>query len=119
MIQKRWQEEGPPPVRGKIPILIGGEGEKITLKLAAQYADIWNSTSPSGEFERKNRVLNEWCLRLGRNPQEIERSVLTRSSAEARLDSYRSAGAAHIIIHLMAPFKLASIERLVRWRDQG
>jgi alkanesulfonate monooxygenase SsuD/methylene tetrahydromethanopterin reductase-like flavin-dependent oxidoreductase (luciferase family) len=119
VIQQRWREEGPPPVRGKIPILIGGEGEKLTLKLAAQYADIWNSTSSSEEFERKNRVLDEWCQRLGRDPQEIERSVLTRSSAESRLDNYQTAGAAHIILHLMDPFKLEAVERLVRWREQG
>lgn len=119
VIQQRWREEGPPPVRGKIPILIGGEGEQVTLKLAAQYADIWNSTSPADEFERKNQVLDEWCERLERDPKEIERSVLTRGSAESRLDSYRAAGAAHIILHLMDPFKLSAVERLVRWRDQA
>jgi len=42
LIKQRWIVEAPPPVRQPIPVLIGGNGEQITLKLAAQYADLWN-----------------------------------------------------------------------------
>jgi probable F420-dependent oxidoreductase len=117
-IKKRWQEEGPPPVRGKIPILIGGEGEQITLKLAAQHADIWNAPSPPDHFEHKNSVLDTWCEKIGRDPKEIERSVLTLGQAPKTLDRYLDAGAQHIIIHLMDPWRFAAVEKTIRWRDR-
>jgi probable F420-dependent oxidoreductase len=118
VIKKRWQEEGPPPVRGKIPILIGGDGEKKTLKIVAQYADIWNGTSPPDKFEKKNKILDDWCEKIGRNPKEIERSVLTMGSSREKLEKYLMAGAEHIIIHLMDPWRFNAVEKMVMWRDK-
>jgi probable F420-dependent oxidoreductase len=118
VIKKRWEEEGPPPVRGKIPILIGGEGEMRMLKLVAQYADIWNAPSPPGQFEKKNRILDTWCEEIGRNPREIERSVLTMGSSEEKLEKYLKAGAEHIIFHLMDPWKFTAVEKMIKWRDK-
>jgi len=43
VIKQRWEEDLPLPIRQPIPILIGGDGEKITLRLVAQFADLWNS----------------------------------------------------------------------------
>jgi alkanesulfonate monooxygenase SsuD/methylene tetrahydromethanopterin reductase-like flavin-dependent oxidoreductase (luciferase family) len=119
VIKKRWQDEGPPPVRGKIPILVGGEGERGTLRIAAQHADIWNAPSPPELFEHKNKVLDQWCEKIRRNPDEIERSVLTMGHSEAKLDKYLAAGAEHIIIHLMDPWKFSAVEKLVRWREKA
>ena len=66
----------PRPVRGRLPIWIGGVGEKRTLKMAAQYADGWNAAYVSPEeFGRLGRVLDEHCERLGRDPSTIERSI--------------------------------------------
>jgi alkanesulfonate monooxygenase SsuD/methylene tetrahydromethanopterin reductase-like flavin-dependent oxidoreductase (luciferase family) len=66
----------PGPVRGRMPIWIGGVGEKRTLKMAAQYADGWNAAYASpAEFGRLGRVLDEHCERLGRDPSTIERSI--------------------------------------------
>jgi len=97
--------------------LIGGEGEKITLKLAARHADIWNAPSPPDRFEKKNRILDGWCEKIGRNPREIERSVLTMGQSRAKLEEYIDAGAEHIIVHLMDPWRFPALEKTIRWRD--
>ena len=57
----------PPPTR-HIPVLIGAAGEKVMLRLVAQYADIWNTFGPPDKFKHKSVVLDEWCARIGRNP---------------------------------------------------
>src|SRR5215211_8004458 len=53
IIKARWAKLNPPPTR-KIPVLIGGGGEKVTLKLTAQYADLWNGFGPPEKWQRKN-----------------------------------------------------------------
>ena len=60
----------PPPVR-RIPVMIGGSGEKKTLRMAAQYADESNLTSGAEELPRKLEVLQAHCERLGRDRSEI------------------------------------------------
>ena len=65
----------PQPIR-RPPILIGGDGEKKTLRLVAQYADIWNSTTTEvDELEHKIDVLNRHCAAVGRDPGEIRKTV--------------------------------------------
>jgi len=65
----------PQPIR-RPPILIGGDGEKKTLRLVAQYADVWNSTtSDVAELEHKIDVLNRHCDAVGRDPREIRKTV--------------------------------------------
>jgi len=57
------------------PILIGGWGERV-LRIVAEYADIWNCPANTVEqFERKNAILNEHCAAIGRDPNEIVRSI--------------------------------------------
>ncbi len=65
----------PQPIR-RPPFLIGGAGEKKTLRLVAQYADIWNSTvSDVDELTHKIDVLNRHCDAVGRDPGEIRKTV--------------------------------------------
>jgi F420-dependent oxidoreductase-like protein len=65
----------PQPIR-RPPILIGGDGEKKTLRLVAQYADIWNSmVSAADELKHKVDVLNRHCDTVGRDPGEIRKTV--------------------------------------------
>ncbi|OBG87802.1 LLM class F420-dependent oxidoreductase [Mycobacterium sp. E3298] len=65
----------PQPIR-RPPILIGGDGEKKTLRLVAQYADIWNSTvTDPDELEHKIEVLHRHCETVGRDPGEIRKTV--------------------------------------------
>lgn len=69
-IKQRWAALNPRPTR-KIPILIGGGGEKKTLRIVAQHADIWHCFGDAETLQRKASVLNDWCSRVGRDPAEI------------------------------------------------
>jgi alkanesulfonate monooxygenase SsuD/methylene tetrahydromethanopterin reductase-like flavin-dependent oxidoreductase (luciferase family) len=63
----------PRPVQARLPILIGGAGEKKTLRTVARYADIWNvSMVTPEEAARKRDILLEHCREVGRDPEEIE-----------------------------------------------
>jgi F420-dependent oxidoreductase-like protein len=65
----------PQPIR-RPPILIGGDGEKKTLRLVAQYADVWNSTASSvDELKHKIDVLARHCEAVGRDPAEIRKTA--------------------------------------------
>ena len=122
VIKARMQTEIPAPVRNPIPIMIGGGGEKVTLKLTAQHADLWNGFGPPETYARKNRVLDNWCRELGRDPAEIERTVsLTNddSVVPERLDAYVEAGAAHLIRMTAVPIDEDEIAALAAWRDQA
>jgi len=66
----------PPPVQERLPIVIGGSGEKRTLRIVAQYADIWNADQDDPEsFRRRNGILDEHCRAVGRDPGSIERTA--------------------------------------------
>jgi probable F420-dependent oxidoreductase len=112
-IRERLGKLVPPPV-GPMPILIGGEGERVTLRLVAEHADIWNGFGPISTFERKNRVLDEWCERVGRDPSSVERSVLlVEPSDRDHIEDFLAAGAQHLIVPMGAPFRLTQVERLL------
>ena len=60
------------------PITIGGGGERMLLRAVARHADIWNYfPAPLPEFEHKTQVLEQHCRDLGRDPQTLERSLMT------------------------------------------
>jgi probable F420-dependent oxidoreductase len=117
IIKQRWQVDVPAPVRSPIPILIGGGGENITLRLAAQHANIWNSFGPADVYRRKSEVLDNWCKKVGRDASHIERSVLVMPEDLPRLDQFLAARATHIIVTLPEPWDVTIAEQLVRWRD--
>jgi F420-dependent oxidoreductase-like protein len=78
----------PQPIR-RPPILIGGSGEKKTLRLVAQYADVWNTTvSDVDELAHKIDVLNRHCEAVGRDPAEIHRTVGLFADPFADRDGY-------------------------------
>ncbi len=66
----------PPPMAERMPIWIGGVGEKRTLRMAADHADGWNAAYVDAPtYARLNGVLDGWCERADRDPASIERSV--------------------------------------------
>ncbi|MHB8627724.1 MAG: LLM class F420-dependent oxidoreductase [Aggregatilineales bacterium] len=120
IIKQRMAAEIPPPVRNPIPILVGGGGEKVTLKLTAEYADMWNGFGPPEKWQRKNEILTEWCQKVGRNPADIVRTAsIGTEDVPHKLDAFAEAGATHLIVGMGAPWDFKLIEQLVRWRDSA
>jgi len=130
----------PKPVQARLPIWIGGGGERVTLRIAARHADGWNVPFiPPEEFRRKAGVLEEHCEREGRDPAEITKAVnlglawregdleaqfgniaslvragvLTGSTDEVvdRIGAYRDAGAEWVIVAMRAPFDTEGLDR--------
>jgi F420-dependent oxidoreductase-like protein len=66
----------PRPLRGDIPIMIGGSGEKRTLKLVAQHADLCNIHGGPATVRRLNGVIDAHCATVGRDPATIRRTRL-------------------------------------------
>jgi F420-dependent oxidoreductase-like protein len=78
------------------PILIGGEGEKKTLRLVAQYADVWNislAAGPPDETRRKLDVLNRHCDDVGRDPADIRKTLGILVDPLADVDGFVSSAA--------------------------
>ena len=65
----------PPPAQDHMPIMIGGSGEKKTLRIVAGYADIWNAFGTPEKLKRKDDILRAHCADVGRDPDAIERTV--------------------------------------------
>lgn len=109
----------PKPVQKPYPpFVIGGIGEKL-LRIAAQYAAIWNFTGGGVEsFQQKNAILERHCAAIGRDPQTIQRSTQVRinvtdlEEARRRLYSYAQAGITHLILSLPAPYPEGIVHRL-------
>jgi len=80
----------PKPAQRPMPLLVGGSGEKRTLKLVARYADEWNGVGLTAEsYRAKRAVLEQHCAAVGRDPRTIRHSQMTgfiigRTDAEQR-----------------------------------
>ena len=96
------------------PILIGAGGEKRSLRLVAEHADIWNcpTRGDTDEYRRKSAILDEHCQAIGRDPVEIDRQVqiLVPSDpgqAPAATDQIKAlidAGATQVILAPLPPW---------------
>jgi len=65
----------PPPIQERLPLLIGGGGEQVTLKLVARYGDANNVGGGIDNVKRKEAILVQHCETVGRDPAEIERTT--------------------------------------------
>jgi F420-dependent oxidoreductase-like protein len=108
--------------RPRVPIMIGGGGEKKTLRLVAQYADATNVFGGPEAIHHKYEVLREHCEAVGRSYDEIERSNLqtidlrreTPAQVVDRLGELADAGAQHIIFSLAGVEDAANLETVGR-----
>jgi probable F420-dependent oxidoreductase len=110
-----------PPAKGRMPILIGGGGEKVTLRITAQYADIWHgfSNGKPDVVRHKNSVLNDWCEKVGRNPGDIERSLGVDISRIDLADAIVEAGAHELHMGVNGPdYDLGPVKEWLAWRDE-
>ncbi|NRD07820.1 LLM class F420-dependent oxidoreductase [Rathayibacter agropyri] len=122
-IRSRWSMLNPAPTRD-IPVMIGGGGEKKTLRIVAEHADIWHSFSDVPTLERKLGVLAEWCGRVDRDPAAIEistgasvRSGVGDASFDV-LDQQFDLGARLFTLGISGPtIDLAPVHDLLSWRN--
>lgn len=121
IIEDRWTKLNPPPTR-KIPVLIGGGGEKKTLRIVAQHADIWHSFSDVPTLEHKLGVLRAHGEAVGRDVGDIEISIAVEDSiahlSTGDADELLAMGATMFTIALYGPdFDTAGLAEWLAWRD--
>jgi F420-dependent oxidoreductase-like protein len=114
--------------RPRPPIMVGGGGERKTLRLVAQYADACNVFGSPEGIARKYAILDQHCAEVGRDPRDIERSTLQNvrlgPSSSARTESPQQvvdrfgelwdAGAEHVIFELKDAHEASYMETLGR-----
>jgi probable F420-dependent oxidoreductase len=117
VIEERWGKLNPAPTRD-IPILIGGGGEKKTLRIVAQHADIWHSFSDAPTLERKLGILAEHGAAVGRDTSEIETSVEIGRKSPEDADELHAIGATLFTVSVSGPkHNLARVAEWLSWRD--
>ncbi len=118
-IEARFKQLNPAPTRD-IPLLIGGGGEKKTLRYVAQYADIWHVFGDLDTLTRKSQILQEHCTTVGRDAAEIQRSTeLSKDSDASAADAFADLGFSLFTIGINGPdYDLSQVEPWLKWRDQ-
>ncbi len=118
-IVARFGQLNPAPTR-KIPIMIGGGGEKKTLPLVAQYADIWHGFGDLDTMRRKNAILDGYCADRGRDPREIERSTAVQQSPDELGDGLYELGTRFFTTDTdgRTGFDLGLTREWIAWRDE-
>ena len=117
-IERRWSKLTPKPTR-KLPVMIGGGGERKTLRLVAEHADIWHSFSDVATLVHKSAILDKHCSDVGRSPDEIERSVNAPHGVPAQVaQPLLDAGASLFTVGVGGPdYDLTELKRWIDWRD--
>ena len=127
LIKGRWAQLNPAPTRD-IPVLIGGGGERKTLHIVAEHADIWHGFGGAETIAHKHAVLDQWCARLGREPAEIERSAGVSPKPgrfpedvedyAAGAEELYAVGTRLFTVGLNGPdYDLGPVRDLLAWRD--
>jgi len=121
ILKQRLDLLKPAPI-GPLPILIGGGGEKVTLRIVAEHADIWHTFGSLATIGRKNQVLNDWCLKVGRDPAAIERSTgwseLGKASVTAA-DELANAGIHQFTLGVDGSnYDVSAVQDFLDWRDE-
>jgi F420-dependent oxidoreductase-like protein len=114
----------PKPVQSPLPLLIGGSGEKRTMRIAATHADEWNAWGTAEDFRRRTEVLARHCAAVGRDPGSIARStqaLVYLSTDEQWLAPLRDAGSARArllgtpaeLVEQVAAYDAVGVDELV------
>jgi probable F420-dependent oxidoreductase len=121
LIEDRLKKLNPPPV-GDMPIMIGGAGEKVTLKLVAKHANLWHTFADPETYAHKSQVLAEHCEQIGRDPGEIERVIGTRGPILEHADALADAGVQELTVGIGGgadgTYDLGELRDVIQWRDE-
>jgi alkanesulfonate monooxygenase SsuD/methylene tetrahydromethanopterin reductase-like flavin-dependent oxidoreductase (luciferase family) len=103
-----------------MPFLIGGAGEKVTLRLVAEHAQMWHSFGDLEVYQRKAEILAEHCATVGRDPSEIARVWGTQKGLLEQADGLADAGVDELCLGVGGNgtgYDLGQLRELVQWRD--
>jgi probable F420-dependent oxidoreductase len=120
IIKDRWTKLNPLPTR-RIPILIGGGGETMTLRITAKHADAWHYFGDVETMKRKSDILDDWCAKIGRDPKEIVRSTSVgglphRPAVDP--EEFIKIGFSHFVVHARGPqWDLGPLREVLAWRN--
>ncbi|MEG3614806.1 LLM class F420-dependent oxidoreductase [Isoptericola haloaureus] len=117
-LRHRLAVGNPAPTR-EIPILIGGGGEKKTLRIVAEHADVWHSFGDVDTLRRKSAILDEHGAAVGRDTARlVERSVGVHGAPDATGPDLVAAGATLLTIGVGGPdYDLSTVADWIAWRD--
>jgi len=116
-IVRRLEVLNPPPTR-HIPILIGGGGEKVTLRIVAEHADVWHTFGDLDTVAHKSKVLDQWGDKVGRDTSAIERSIGVKPHQINEADRFREIGVTEFTLGVTGPdFDLEPLRPWMTWRD--
>ena len=117
-IERRLAKLNPAPTR-HIPVLIGGGGEKKTLRLVARHADTWHSFGNAEVVARKVQILDDWCARESRDPAAVERSVGVQTRPDELGPALHALGVRMFTMGLNGPdFDLGPVRDWLDFRDE-
>ena len=122
LTKERLGKGNPAPTR-RIPILIGGGGEKVTLRITAEHADMWHFFGTPEQMGRKASILDDWCAKVGRDPAEIERSTQVdyekiTGDPLALGEEYFGLGFTNFTFGLNGPdYDFSPVKPWLQWRD--
>ncbi len=113
----RWGRLNPPPAH-RIPVLIGGGGERKTLRLVARYADIWHTFAHDEDLVRKIGVIQAWGERDGHDTSGILISGDISRRTDDEVDRMHADGVRLFTLALGGPqFDYERVHRMLAWRD--
>jgi probable F420-dependent oxidoreductase len=120
VIRRRMEQGNPPPLR-RMPVLIGGVGERKTLRITAEHADIWHAEGATDLYRQKAEVLAAHCRDIGRDPSSIEHAWCIEADEHERAEELTRAGVGHVIVKLPAGdrgYDVGPVRELAQWRDR-
>jgi probable F420-dependent oxidoreductase len=119
LMKERLTKLNPPPV-GPMPFLIGGGGEKVTLRIVAEHADMWHSFCDLETYRHKTEILAEHCSKVGRDPSTIEHVIGSQENIAEIADELADAGVSELTIGIGGDgsgYDLGELREMLAWRD--
>jgi probable F420-dependent oxidoreductase len=120
LFKERLAKLNPQPI-GPMPIMIGGGGEKVTLRLVAEHAQLWHTHADVETYNHKVEVLRGHCDAVGRDPSEIEHVIgVPRDQIAERAEPLVQAGVTFLTTGVGgngSSYDLGPVRELVQFRD--
>ena len=117
IFKDRLAKLNPAPL-GPMPLLIGGSGEKVTLRIVAEHADMWHGFGDVERYRSKSEVLAGHCAAVGRDPGSITRVWAVQGGKLEAAEALHAAGVGVLTVGVSGPsYDLGQVRELLQWRE--